>query len=156
MSYVGTVLTRRFVYYAFNGLLYALIAWTFTERFNRDPRRLLLFIIVFAFVLTSFGLHHLSGRRFLPLKFGFVGCIVLGLLTLRYLHLVALWGQNFVYVWASCLAIAQFFPARPPLGPWWPAAKRTIRMLRGDSREEDERFKAKILASVKPAGTPQK
>lgn len=156
MSYVGILLTRRFVYYAFNGLLYALLAWTLTERFNRDPRRPLLFIVVLVFVLTSFGLHHLSGRRFLPLKFGFAGCIVLGLLALRYWHLVPLWGHNFVYVWASFLATMPFLPARPPLGPWWPAAKRTVRMFRGDSREDDAEHAARILASFRQANTPQK
>jgi hypothetical protein len=155
MSYAGTLLTRRFVTYVFRGLAYALLAWALSERFNRDPRRPLLFVILLLLLATSYGLHRLSGRRFLPVKAAFAVCMILSL-ALNYFYPLMASHNGLVGLWLFALAIAPFFPVRPPLGPWWPAAKRTIRMFRGDSREDDAEHAAKILASFRQANTPQK
>jgi hypothetical protein len=137
-------------------MAFPLLALVFWERFNGDPRRALLFSVALSLLLVSYGLHCLRGRRFLPVKISFAACMILCLLTLDYFRIIVVWRDALVYEWLLAFAIMPFIPARPPLGPWWPAAKRTISMFRGDSREEDDRFKAKILASVKPVGTPQK
>jgi predicted membrane metal-binding protein len=155
MSYARTVLTGRLASLVFRALVLALLAWVVWERLFRDPRRPLLFTIGFLLLAASYGLR-LSSRQLLPVKIGFAVCMILCLPTLNYFDPLIVSREPLVYEWLLVLAIMPFFPVRPPLGPWWPAAKRTMHMFRGDSREEDEQFKAQILASVKPAGTPQK
>jgi hypothetical protein len=128
-----------------------------SEDVIRDPKKPLFFIIALLFVATSFGLHRLRGFRFLAVKFGFAACMILCLLALKRFHFFFVWRDASAYQFLTWLAVFPFLPDRPPRGPWWPAAKRTVRLFREDwRRKDDERLRAKILASVKPADTPQK
>jgi len=144
----------RFAKYAFGGLLLIAYAWLVSRFAVQSPKRPLFFGVALLLLGICLYLCYLRGRRFLPIKIGFAACMIL--LSLGLYHSNVFPSYSFPYSFLFYLAATPFFLARPPRGPWWPAAKRTVRMFRGDSREDDAEHAAKILASFRQANTPQK
>jgi hypothetical protein len=151
MKQVGTEKIWRFVRYTFNGLLLLLLVWLASRHAIPGPNKPQFLAVALLLLFISSCLRCLRGS--LPIKIGFAACVILCFLALERFRPPVAWDKTLVYEWLLWLAIIPFFPDRPS---WWAAIWRTIRRFRGGGREYDERLKAKILASVKPAGTPQK
>jgi hypothetical protein len=133
-------------------LLTSLIAWYAVWAIRPTSRRAYCFAITLAFIWIAYALSYLRGRKFWTLKF--CCAILVGFAFWRFNIAFSRDDMAFL-VFAVCTQlIVSILPPMPrrshvSLGNWWSATKRTVRRLRGDWSEDDERFYSEIRNGTK-------
>jgi hypothetical protein len=130
------------------GVAAAAYCWQFFAKQQPPSDRLLCLAILLALFITARALSYLPVSRSLPAQ-----------ITVAVLFLLSFWRfrtpfrgiVEYLCVTGVLLFFFQFLPRRNPprIGEWWPAVKRTTRRLRGNWREDDERFARQMAAPSK-------